>query len=96
MPRCLRQHGFTRLVIPPEQGTPDGRFPTCPSPNPEIREALEVGLRTARETGSELLLATDPDCDRVGVAVREGEDYTLLNGNETGVLLFDFVCRMRR
>ena len=96
VPRCLRQHGFTRLVIPPEQGTPDGRFPTCPYPNPEIREALEVGLRTARETGSELLLATDPDCDRVGVAVREGEDYTLLNGNETGVLLFDFVCRMRR
>ena len=96
VPRCLRQHGFTRLVIPPEQGTPDGRFPTCRYPNPEIREALEVGLRTARETGSELLLATDPDCDRVGVAVREGEDYTLLNGNETGVLLFDFVCRMRR
>ena len=96
VPRCLRQHGFTRLVIPPEQGMPDGRFPTCPYPNPEIREALEVGLRTARETGSELLLATDPDCDRVGVAVREGEDYTLLNGNETGVLLFDFVCRMRR
>ena len=96
VPRCLRQHGFTRLVIPPEQGTPDGRFPTCPYPNPEIREALEVGLRTARETGSELLLATDPDCDRVGVAVREGEDYTLLNGNETGVLLFDFVCWMRR
>ena len=96
VPRCLRQHGFTRFVIPPEQGTPDGRFPTCPYPNPEIREALEVGLRTARETGSELLLATDPDCDRVGVAVREGEDYTLLNGNETGVLLFDFVCRMRR
>ena len=96
VPRCLRQHGFTRLVIPPEQGMPDGRFPTCPYPNPEIREALEVGLRTARETGSELLLATAPDCDRVGVAVREGEDYTLLNGNETGVLLFDFVCRMRR
>ena len=96
VPRCLRQHGFTRLVIPPEQGMPDGRFPTCPYPNPEIREALEVGLRTARETGSELLLATDPDCDRVGVAVREGEDYTLLNGNETGVLLFDFVCWMRR
>ena len=95
VPRVLREHGFTDIVIPPEQGTPDGRFPTCPSPNPELREALEVGLQTARETHSDLLIATDPDSDRVGIAVRDGEDYTLLNGNETGTLLFDFICRMR-
>ena len=69
VPRCLRAHGFANITIPPEQAEPDGTFPTCPYPNPEIREALSVGLRLAEKTGSELLLATDPDCDRVG-----GED----------------------
>ena len=68
VPRCLRAHGFANITIPPEQAEPDGAFPTCPYPNPEIREALSVGLRLAEETGSELLLATDPDCDRVGAA----------------------------
>ena len=95
VPRCLREHGFTNFIMPPEQDHPDGNFPTCPYPNPEIREALEVGLALARKTGSDLLLATDPDCDRVGVAVRDGEDYTLISGNEMGVLLLDFVCKMR-
>ena len=70
VPRCLRAHGFANITIPPEQAEPDGAFPTCPYPNPEIREALSVGLRLAEETGSELLLATDPDCDRVGAAVK--------------------------
>lgn len=95
VPQCLSEHGFTNITIPEEQGTPDGHFPTCPYPNPEIREALEVGLQWARRTESELLLATDPDCDRVGVAVKQGEDYVLINGNEMGVLLLDFVCKMR-
>ena len=75
---------------------PDGNFPTCPYPNPEVREALEVGLRWAEKTGSELLLATDPDCDRVGAAVRAGAGYSLISGNEMGVLLLDFLCKMRR
>ena len=95
VPRCLREHGFTKVVIPEEQGHPDGNFPTCPYPNPEVREALEVGLKYAVRTGSDLLLATDPDCDRVGAAVKTGQGYTLISGNEMGVLLLDFVCKMR-
>lgn len=95
VPRCLKEHGFTNITIPDEQKDPDGHFPTCPYPNPEIREALNVGLAWAEKTGSDLLLATDPDCDRVGVAVKGPEGYTLITGNEMGVLLLDFVCRMR-
>ena len=95
VPRCLTEHGFTNFVMPPEQDHPDGNFPTCPYPNPEIREALEVGLKLAEKTGSDMLLATDPDCDRVGVAVRGKEGYTLISGNEMGVLLLDFICKMR-
>lgn len=95
VPRCLSEHGFTNITIPDEQKNPDGNFPTCPYPNPEIREALNVGLKWAQRTGSDLLLATDPDCDRVGVAVKNGDSYTLINGNEMGVLLLDFVCKMR-
>lgn len=79
----------------PEQEHPDGNFPTCPFPNPEIKEALAKGLELARETGADLMLATDPDCDRVGIAVKEGEDYTLLTGNHVGALLFDYICRCR-
>jgi len=96
VPRCLTEHGFTNITLVEEQKTPDGHFPTCPYPNPEIREALEVGLRWAKETGSDLLLATDPDCDRVGVAVKTAEGYQLITGNQMGVLLLDFVCKMRK
>lgn len=95
VPRCLKEHGFTNIIIPEEQKDPDGNFPTCPYPNPEVKEALEVGLRWAEKTQSDLLLATDPDCDRVGAAVKDGEGYTLINGNQMGVLLFDFICKMR-
>lgn len=94
VPRCLKDHGFTDITIPTEQETPDGNFPTCPSPNPEVREALAVGLSWAERIGSDLLLATDPDCDRVGAAVRNGEHYVLISGNEMGVLLLDFICKM--
>lgn len=96
VPRCLREHGFTNLTIPTEQGTPDGNFPTCPYPNPEVRQALKVGLAWAERTGAELLLATDPDCDRVGAAVKTENGYALLSGNEMGVLLLNFICEMRR
>ena len=96
VPRCLREHGFTNIVIPTEQRDPDGNFPTCPFPNPEVREALAVGLRWAEQTGSDLLLATDPDCDRVGAAVKSQDGYTLISGNEMGVLLLDFLCKMRQ
>ncbi len=96
VPRCLQEHGFTNIIIPDEQKDPDGNFPTCPYPNPEVKEALEVGLRWAEKTQSDLLLATDPDCDRVGAAVKDGAAYTLINGNQMGVLLFDFICKMRQ
>lgn len=96
VPRCLAENGFSHVTLVPEQQNPDGRFPTCPYPNPEIREALEVGLRRAEEADSDLLLATDPDCDRVGVAVKNGSGYTLISGNEMGVLLLDFICKMRK
>lgn len=96
VPRCLAEHGFTNITIPEEQKMPDGKFPTCPYPNPEERAALTVGLRWAERIGSELLLATDPDCDRVGAAVKNGDGYTLISGNEMGVLLLNFICTLRR
>lgn len=91
--RCLKENGYTQITIPKEQEMPDGNFTTCPYPNPEIREALEVGLKKAKEVGSDLLLATDPDCDRVGVAVKEGDDYQLISGNQMGILLLDYICK---
>ena len=96
--RALRESGYTNITIVKEQEQPDGRFPTCPSPNPEIREAMELGLQYAKRIGADLLLATDPDCDRAGIAVKdpEAEDgYTLLTGNQTGVLLLDYICSQR-
>lgn len=96
VPRCLEEHGFTNIIIPEEQRDPDGNFPTCPYPNPEVRKALEAGLDWAQRTGSDLLLATDPDCDRVGAAVKTADGYALISGNEMGVLLFDFICSMRQ
>ena len=93
--RALQENGFTNITVVEEQRDPDGRFPTCPYPNPEVREAMELGLRYCRKTGADLLLATDPDCDRCGIAVRDGADYTLLTGNEVGLLLLDVVCAQR-
>lgn len=96
VPLVLATQGYDNIIIPEAQRNPDGDFPTCPYPNPEIREALEVALDTARQTGAGLVLATDPDCDRVGCAVQAGDDYRLINGNDMGVLLFDYVCRRRK
>lgn len=95
MHAILDRIGVTDVTVVPEQEKPDGQFPTCPFPNPEIREALQKGIELSEQVGPDLLLATDPDADRVGVAVKDGDDYTLLSGNEMGILLFDFVCRMR-
>ncbi len=95
VPECLKENGFNNIIIPAEQKEPDGNFPTCPYPNPEVREALEVGLSYAEKNGSELLVANDPDCDRMGAAVKTGSGYKLIDGNQMGVLLFDFVCKMR-
>ena len=94
--RTLRETGFTNITVVKEQEQPDGRFPTCPYPNPEIREAMALGMDCARKCQADLLLATDPDCDRVGIAVRDSEgEYVLLTGNETGMLLLDYVCARR-
>ena len=87
--------GVTDITIVPEQKDPDGNFPTCPYPNPEIREAMQKGIDLCEEVHPDLLLATDPDADRVGVACKDGDDYTLLTGNEMGVLLLDYICKMR-
>jgi phosphoglucomutase len=90
--RILERVGATDVTVVPEQAAPDGDFPTCPYPNPEIREALERGLALASQTGADLLLATDPDADRVGIAVPHGGDYVLLSGNEVGILLTDWLA----
>ena len=91
----LNKVGVTDITVVPEQRDPDGDFPTCPYPNPEIREAMQKGIDLCQEVKPDLLLATDPDADRVGVACADGDDYTLLTGNEMGVLLLDYICRMR-
>ena len=94
--RTLRETGFTNITVVKEQEQPDGHFPTCPYPNPEIHEAMALGMEYARNCQADLLLATDPDCDRVGIAVRDGKgEYVLLTGNETGMLLLDYVCARR-
>ena len=95
--RVLKETGFQNISVVEEQQDPDGNFPTCPYPNPEIKESLELGLQYCKKNHADLLLATDPDCDRVGIAIKNTVgDYTLLSGNETGILLFDFICMQRR
>lgn len=91
----LNKVGITDITVVPEQRDPDGDFPTCPYPNPEIREAMQKGIDLCQEVKPDLLLATDPDADRVGVACADGDDYTMLTGNEMGVLLLDYICKMR-
>lgn len=93
--RILERIGVTDIHVVEEQANPDGNFPTCTYPNPENREALELGIELCEKVSPDLLLATDPDADRVGIAVKDGDEYQLLSGNEVGVLLLDFVCRMR-
>ena len=95
--RTLKESGYDNITVVREQEKPDGNFPTCPYPNPEIREAMALGIDYAKKYQADLLLATDPDCDRVGIAVRSREgDYVLLSGNETGMLLLDYICSGRQ
>ena len=91
----LGKMGMRDIAIVAEQEQPDGSFPTCPSPNPELKEALQLGLDLCAKTDADLLLATDPDCDRVAVAVRHQHDYQILTGNEVGVLLLDYIAATR-
>lgn len=94
--RTLNESGYTNITVVREQEEPDGNFTTCPYPNPEIKEAMSLGMEYAERYNADLLLATDPDCDRVGIAVKTPDgEYRLLSGNETGMLLLDYICRKR-
>ncbi|MDO5776431.1 MAG: phospho-sugar mutase [Eubacteriales bacterium] len=101
--RALKESGYTNITVVKEQEHPDGNFPTCPYPNPEIKEAMALGMEYAAKCNADLLLATDPDSDRVGIAVRDDKgiagnkgEYVLLTGNETGILLLDYICSQRK
>ncbi len=94
--RILDKIGVKDVSVVPEQEQPDGNFPTCPYPNPEIREALQKGLELCEKVQPDLLLATDPDCDRVGIAVDQNGEYVLMTGNEVGIMLLDFIARVKK
>lgn len=95
--RTLKESGYENITVVKEQELPDGNFPTCPYPNPEIKEAMALGMEYAKKYQADLLLATDPDCDRVGIAVKNKTGtYVLLSGNETGMLLLDYICARRQ
>lgn len=94
--RTLKEMGYANITVVKEQEQPDGNFPTCLYPNPEIKEAMALGMEYAQRCNADLLLATDPDCDRVGIAVKDKNgEYVLLSGNETGILLLDYICAQR-
>ncbi len=94
--RILDRIGVKDITIVPEQSEPDGNFPTAPYPNPEFVEALHLGIELSKKVKPDLLLATDPDSDRVGTAVEQNGEYVLPTGNEIGVLLLDFMARMKK
>lgn len=89
--KVLKKAGIKDVTVVKEQEKPDGNFPTCPYPNPEIRQAFECAIETAKGTDVDLLLATDPDCDRVGIAVRDGDEFVLMTGNEVGAMLCEYL-----
>ena len=91
----LKELGYSNIITVKEQEDPDGNFPTCPYPNPEIREVMDLGIKCAKDNNADILIASDPDCDRVGVAVKDGDDFSILNGNQVGVLLFNYICEQR-
>ncbi|SHL63817.1 phosphoglucomutase [Chitinophaga jiangningensis] len=97
VPEILKRYGFTNVNIVEEQATPDGNFPTVVYPNPEESEAMSLGLQKAKAIDADILLGTDPDADRVGIAVKnlKGE-WTLLNGNQTAALLFNYIIEQRK
>ena len=94
--KLTQKLGIRNMTIVKEQEQPDGHFPTCPYPNPEIRQAMELGLQYCDRVHPDILIGTDPDCDRCGTAVPDGKGgYRLISGNEMGVILLDFICRSR-
>lgn len=94
--RVLKEIGINDVTVVPEQEMPDGNFTTCPYPNPEIKEALQLGLDMCENVKPDLLLATDPDADRVGIAVPDNGTYRLITGNETGIMLTNYLLSVRK
>ena len=92
----LDRIGVPHVYVVPEQELPDGNFPTCPYPNPEIKQAFELALKMNENIHADLLLATDPDCDRVGIAVMQGGKVRLMSGNEVGAMLLNYLLEMRK
>ena len=92
----LKTAGLENISVVKEQEMPNGDFPTCPYPNPEIKEAMALGLEQAKSEKADILIATDPDCDRVGIAVKEAGDYIMLTGNQVGILLVDYIAKTRK
>ncbi len=92
----MKRMGNIDVEIVEEQEMPDGRFPTCPYPNPEIRQAMQLAIEKTIATGADMCLATDPDCDRIGAGVRMGDEVVLISGNDMGVLLLDYICSCRK
>lgn len=92
----LGRNGFTNIIPVKEQAEPNGNFPTCSYPNPETNEALKLGLDYCKDNNADLLIATDPDADRVGAVVRHNNDYVRLSGNEVGILLFNYLCESQK
>ena len=88
--------GLDHVTVVKEQELPNGHFPTCPYPNPEIKQAMQLGLNTLRDLSADILIATDPDADRVGIAVKENDDYVMLSGNQVGILLVDYIAKTRK
>ena len=97
VPAALSKFGFTNVHIVPEQAEPDGDFPTVKSPNPEEKDAMNIGLQQARERDADILLGTDPDADRVGIGIKDNEgNWVLMNGNQTAVLAFNYLMEARK
>ena len=92
----LRRIGCNNVKVVPQQELPDGNFPTCPYPNPEIEQAFEYAIKCTEDFDADLLLATDPDCDRVGIAVKDNGSYRLMSGNEVGAMLLEYILSCRK
>lgn len=94
--KILERQGYNDVILVKEQENPDGNFPTCPYPNPEKKEALSLGIELAKKTDADIVIATDPDADRVGVAISHNNEYKLITGNEMGILLFNYICENKK
>ncbi|MCR5538521.1 MAG: phospho-sugar mutase [Lachnospiraceae bacterium] len=95
--RVLKECGYTNITVVKEQEQPDGDFPTCPYPNPEILQAMQLGIEYAKRVDADLFFATDPDADRIGMAVKDADgEFVLITGNEAGMLMLDYICAMRK